>query len=77
MEAILAPLLDLINETLASAIVVVAASILFYNLTRNLNDRIDYFGTTVNMAARLEGKSLGSDLILSDAAYRFVGLLDA
>jgi hypothetical protein len=40
MEATLAPLLDLINETLASAIVVVAASILFYNLTRNLNNRI-------------------------------------
>src|SRR5215216_6442343 len=40
MEATLAPLLDLINETLASAIVVVAASILFYNLTRNLHNRI-------------------------------------
>jgi hypothetical protein len=40
MDAILTPLLDLINETLASAIVVVAASILLYNLTRNLNDRI-------------------------------------
>lgn len=40
MDAILTPLLDLINETLASAIVVVAASILLYNLTRNLHDRI-------------------------------------
>ncbi|MEP7290316.1 MAG: hypothetical protein ABI835_00980 [Chloroflexota bacterium] len=40
MEALLAPFLDLINETLASAIVVVAASILVYNLTRNLRDRI-------------------------------------
>ena len=40
MEATLTPLLNLINETLASAIVVVAASILFYNLTRNLNNRI-------------------------------------
>jgi class 3 adenylate cyclase len=32
-----------------------------------LNDRLDYFGTTVNMAARLEGQSQGADIILSQA----------
>ncbi|MDY0882428.1 adenylate/guanylate cyclase domain-containing protein [Dongia soli] len=30
-----------------------------------LNDRLDYFGSTVNMAARLQGQSVGGDLILS------------
>lgn len=30
-----------------------------------LNDRLDYFGSTVNMAARLEGLSNGSDVIVS------------
>ncbi|NIA72461.1 adenylate/guanylate cyclase domain-containing protein [Pelagibius litoralis] len=30
-----------------------------------LNGRLDYFGTTVNMAARLQGKSEGGDLVLS------------
>ena len=40
MDAAIASFLDLINETLAAAIVVVAASILLYNLTRNLRDRI-------------------------------------
>ena len=40
MDAVIASFLDLINETLAAAIVVVAASILLYNLTRNLRDRI-------------------------------------
>jgi class 3 adenylate cyclase len=30
-----------------------------------LNDRLDYFGTTVNLAARLQGKSLGGDIVLS------------
>ncbi|HKO95361.1 MAG TPA: adenylate/guanylate cyclase domain-containing protein [Pyrinomonadaceae bacterium] len=34
-----------------------------------LNDRLDYFGTTVNMAARLEGQSVGSDIIVSRALY--------
>ncbi len=34
-----------------------------------LNDRLDYFGTTVNMAARLEGQSFGSDIIISRALY--------
>ncbi len=40
MDALLASFLDLTNETLAAAIVVVAASILLYNLTRNLRDRV-------------------------------------
>lgn len=32
-----------------------------------LNDRIDYFGGTVNMAARLQGQSQGGDIVLSEA----------
>ena len=34
-----------------------------------LNDRLDYFGSTVNMAARLEGLSTGNDVIISHALY--------
>ena len=34
-----------------------------------LNDRLDYFGSTVNMAARLEGLSSGSDVIISGAVF--------
>src|SRR5262249_26344217 len=34
-----------------------------------LNDRLDYFGSTVNMAARLEGLSTGSDVIISRAIF--------
>lgn len=30
-----------------------------------LNDRLDYFGATVNMAARLEGMSRGGDVVIS------------
>src|SRR5205085_9879318 len=33
----------------------------------NLNDRLDYFGSTVNMAARLQGQSAGGDIVLSRA----------
>ncbi|MFO1162120.1 MAG: adenylate/guanylate cyclase domain-containing protein [Reyranellaceae bacterium] len=33
----------------------------------NLNDRLDYFGSTVNMAARLQGQSDGGDIVLSRA----------
>ncbi|KQH80436.1 hypothetical protein AO501_15655 [Mycobacterium gordonae] len=32
-----------------------------------LNDRLDYFGSTVNMAARLQGQSCGADIVLSEA----------
>jgi class 3 adenylate cyclase len=34
-----------------------------------LNDRLDYFGSTVNLAARLEGLSTGDDVIISRALY--------
>lgn len=36
----------------------------------NQNDRLDYFGTTVNIAARLCGLSTGADLLISDAVRR-------
>jgi len=35
----------------------------------NLNDRLDYFGSTVNITARLPGFSRGGELILSEAFY--------
>jgi adenylate cyclase len=34
-----------------------------------LNDRLDYFGSTVNLAARLEGQSTGGDVVISPAVY--------
>ena len=35
----------------------------------NLNDRLDYFGSTVNITARLPGFSKGGELILSESFY--------
>ena len=32
-----------------------------------LNERLDYFGSTVNLAARLQGESRGGDIVLSEA----------
>jgi adenylate cyclase len=34
-----------------------------------LNDRLDYFGSTVNMAARLEAQSTGNDVVISNVVY--------
>jgi adenylate cyclase len=34
-----------------------------------LNDRLDYFGSTVNLAARLEGQSTGEDIVISSDVY--------
>ncbi|MBI1883035.1 MAG: adenylate/guanylate cyclase domain-containing protein [Chlamydiae bacterium] len=36
----------------------------------NLNERLDYFGSTVNLAARLGALSKGQDVIVSDSIYR-------
>ncbi len=35
-------------------------------LAVNLNDKLDYFGTTVNLAARLQGQSQGGDVVISE-----------
>jgi class 3 adenylate cyclase len=34
-----------------------------------LNERLDYFGCTVNLAARLEGLSTGEDVVISSTVY--------
>src|SRR5437588_1458885 len=33
------------------------------------NERLDYFGSTVNLAARLEGQSTGNDVVISSVVY--------
>lgn len=35
----------------------------------NLNERLDYFGSTVNLASRLEGLSRGDDIVISSAVH--------
>jgi class 3 adenylate cyclase len=39
-----------------------------------LNDRLDYFGSTVNVAARLAGLSLGCDVVMSDPVRQDPGV---
>lgn len=36
----------------------------------NLNERLDYFGTTVNIAARVSGLADGKNLLVSDAVFQ-------
>jgi class 3 adenylate cyclase len=35
----------------------------------NLNDRLDYFGTTVNIAARIAALSTGDEILVSDVVW--------
>ena len=39
-------------------------------ITVTMNGRLDYFGTAVNVASRVEGLSQGSDLVLTDAVLQ-------
>jgi class 3 adenylate cyclase len=41
-----------------------------------LNDRLDYFGSTVNLAARLEAQSTGGDVVISASVYSDPGVRD-
>ncbi len=40
----------------------------------NLNERLDYFGSTVNLAARLQGRSRGGEVVLSETLARDPGV---
>ena len=40
----------------------------------NLNDRLDYFGSTVNIAARLPGFSQGGELVFTEEVYQDPGV---
>lgn len=39
----------------------------------NLNQQIDYFGTTVNLAARIQGLARAGELVISDKVYEQAG----
>jgi class 3 adenylate cyclase len=41
-----------------------------------LNERIDYFGQTVNMAARVQSSAGGNEIYLTEAIYRSPGVLE-
>ncbi len=43
-------------------------------LAVNLNDALDYFGTTVNVAARVQGESVGEDFVLTEAMVEDPGV---
>ena len=36
----------------------------------NLNDSLDYFGTTVNIVARVQRESQGGDVVVTDEVYQ-------
>jgi adenylate cyclase len=38
----------------------------------NLNDKLDYFGNTVNIAARIQGISQGNDVVMSEMLFQDV-----
>jgi class 3 adenylate cyclase len=38
-------------------------------LVVNMNDRLDYFGSTVNLAARTEGQCKGKDIVISKKIF--------
>jgi class 3 adenylate cyclase len=43
-------------------------------ITVTMNGRMDYFGTAVNLASRVEGLSQGNDLVLTDALLQDSGV---
>ncbi len=43
----------------------------------NLNDRVDYFGQSVNIAARVQGLAGAGEMTLSEDVYRYPGVEEA
>lgn len=42
----------------------------------NANDILDYFGTTVNIAARAQAASVGKDIIMTEAVWKEPGIIE-
>ncbi|MBL1765111.1 adenylate/guanylate cyclase domain-containing protein, partial [Klebsiella pneumoniae] len=40
----------------------------------NSNDKLDYFGRTVNIAARIQGTSIGGDIVVSEECLHRQGV---
>jgi len=40
------------------------------------NDRLDYFGQTVNIAGRVQSLAAGNEILVSDAVFRAAGVAD-
>jgi len=36
----------------------------------HMNERLDYFGTTVNVAARVQGKAAGGEIVLTETSFK-------
>jgi len=48
-----------------------------HSIAVTLNDRLDYFGQTVNIAARVQGLADAGEIYISDAVYTFPGVAEA
>lgn len=65
LRAALAIQRDIANAKTTQAIIIKLGLHQGPSIAVTLNDRLDYFGSTVNMAARLQGQSAGGDIVLS------------
>ena len=48
-----------------------------HSIVVTLNDRLDYFGQTVNIAARVQGLADAGEIYISEDVYNFPGVRDA
>src|SRR5262249_42773512 len=48
-----------------------------HSIAVTLNDRLDYFGQTVNIAARVQGLADGDEIYVSHDAYIYPGVAEA
>jgi class 3 adenylate cyclase len=48
-----------------------------HSIVVTLNDRLDYFGQTVNIAARVQGLADAGEIYISEDVYNFPGVTEA
>jgi len=62
--------IHLLNENISQAVQVKIGFHTGPVIAVNANEILDYFGRTVNMAARIQQQSVGSDIVMSENDYR-------
>ena len=48
-----------------------------HSIVVTLNDRLDYFGQTVNIASRIQGLADAGDIYISEEVYAYPGVQEA
>ena len=69
--------IEAFNQNISDKLVLKIGIHTGHSIVVTLNDRLDYFGQTVNIASRIQGLADAGDIYISDEVYTYPGVKEA